>query len=98
MKFWSNSDTPEAGSFVPERRLLTAVLQRAVTDFVSGDGDLKECAREWLFDDEANECPLTFAFVCEALDLEMDGLRKAIFLQAESAPAGGKRGRGRAAS
>jgi hypothetical protein len=37
MKFWSNSEIPVAGSQVPEKRLLAAVLQRAITDFVSGD-------------------------------------------------------------
>jgi hypothetical protein len=84
MKFWSNSDTPAAGTFIPERRLLAAVLQRAVTDYVSGDGDLKDGARDWLFDEEDAECPLTFKFVCEALDLELVGLRKAILVQAEN--------------
>jgi len=29
MKFWSNSDIPSAGTQVPEKRLLAAVLQRA---------------------------------------------------------------------
>lgn len=81
MKFWSNSDIPGASGFVPEKRLLAAVLQRAVTDFVTGDGDMKEGARLWLFDDEPTDAPLTFTFICEALDLEQDNLRKAIALQ-----------------
>ena len=81
MKFWSNSDIPGASGFVPEKRLLAAVLQRAVTDFVTGEGDMKEGARLWLFDDEPTDAPLTFKFICEALDLEQDNLRKAIALQ-----------------
>ena len=81
MKFWSNSDIPTASGFVPEKRLLAAVLQRAVTDFVTGDGDMKEGARLWLFDDEPTDAPLTFRFICEALDLEHENLRKAIALQ-----------------
>jgi hypothetical protein len=79
MKSWSNSDTPPSGSSIPEKKLLAAVLQRAITDFLSGEGDTKEAARLWLFDDEHGDCPLTFAFICEALDLDMQTLRKAIF-------------------
>ena len=83
MKFWSNSEIPSAGAFVPEKRLLAAVLQRAVTDFVTGDGELREGARLWLFDDQPTDAPLTFQFICEALDLEVFSLRKAIKLQAD---------------
>jgi hypothetical protein len=92
MKGWSNSDVPQAGQQVPEKRLLAAVLQRAITDYVSTDGDLKENARSWLFDDEEDdETPLTFEFICEALDLEKGGLREAIEMQAViAAKNGGK--------
>lgn len=87
MKLWSNSDIPAAGTQVPEKRLLAAVLQRAITDFVSGEGELRDGARTWLMDDDDNsdeedEAPLTFAFVCEALDLDQDSLRRAIAQQA----------------
>lgn len=85
MKFWSNSDVPSHGPFVPEKRLLAAVLQRAITDFLTGEGELREGARMWLLDDELNgEAPLTFRFICEALDLDLPSLRKAIFIQAET--------------
>lgn len=84
MKFWSNSDVPSNGSYVPEKRLLAAVLQRAITDFVFGEGELKEGARLWLMDDEPTDSPLTFRFICEALDLDMASLRKAIQLQADA--------------
>lgn len=84
MKFWSNSEIPSAGTFVPEKRLLAAVLQRAVTDFVSGDGDLREGARSWLLEDEPNDAPLSFRFICEALDLDIRSLRKAISVQADA--------------
>ena len=87
MKGWSNSDIPSAGQTIPEKRLLAAVLQRAITDFVSGDGELREGAQIWLFDDEPTDAPLTFAFVCEALDLDRDGLRSAILSQAKAAAA-----------
>jgi hypothetical protein len=84
MKFWSNSEIPSAGTYVPEKRLLAAVLQRAVTDYITGDGELKEGARLWLLKDEPADAPLTFLFVCEALDLDSRSLRKAIQLQAET--------------
>lgn len=88
MKFWSNSDIPTASGFVPEKRLLAAVLQRAVTDYVTGDGDMREGARLWILDDnnddDENDAPLSFLFICEALDLEPHNLRKAIVLQAET--------------
>lgn len=84
MKFWSNSDIPSHGPYVPEKRLLAAVLQRAVTDFIGGEGEVKEGARVWLMDNEPTDAPLTFKFICEALDLDIVGLRKAIWHQAEN--------------
>lgn len=86
MKAWSNSDIPSAGSSVPEKRLLAAVLQRAITDYLSGDGEIREGARSWLMDDEPTDAPLTFKFICEALDLDFLSLRKAIFAQAQAQP------------
>jgi hypothetical protein len=87
MKFWSNSDIPSHGPYVPEKRLLAAVLQRAITDFVGGEGELREGARTWLLDDEPTDAPLTFRFICEALDLDISSLRGAIQLQAQNASA-----------
>jgi hypothetical protein len=81
MKFWSNSDTPSGGSHVPEKRLLAAVLQRAITDFLTGEGEVQEGARIWLMEDEPTDAPLSFRFICEALDLDCDSLRKAIAAQ-----------------
>ena len=83
MKGWSNSEIPSVGQNIPEKRLLAAVLQRAITDFISGDRELKEGARLWLFDDEPTDAPLSFHFICEALDLDKQSLRKAIQIQAD---------------
>ena len=88
MKFWSNSDVAPQGNSVPEKRLLAAVLQRAVTDFISGEGELQEGARSWLFDDEITDAPLSFLFICEALDLDCGSLRGAIQYQANVAATG----------
>ena len=84
MKGWSNSEIPSAGSHVPEKRLLAAVLQRAITDYVSGEGELREGARAWLMEDEPSDAPLTFKFICEALDLDYESLKGAILMQAET--------------
>lgn len=81
MKFWSNSEIPEISAQVPEKRLLAAVLQRAITDFFTGEGDLRENAERWLGHDELEDAPLSYKFVCEALDLDGESLRKAIFAQ-----------------
>ncbi len=83
MKFWSNSDVQTHGPYVPEKRLLAAVLQRAITDFISGEGEVQEGARAWLLEDEPTDSPLTFKFICEALDLDIVSLRRAVVEQAE---------------
>ena len=80
MKFWSNNSVPKTTStFNPERRLLAAVLQRAITDYLTGDGELKESAEAWIYGpDEDNSDTFAFSYVCEALDFHMEELRKAV--------------------
>ena len=85
MKFWSNSEIPQFSSQIPEKRLLAAVLQRAITDYLTGDGDLRDSAEAWLIRAEPEDAPLTFDFICEALDLDPHGLQKALVAQAEMA-------------
>ena len=46
MKFWSNSDVPTPGAAIPELRLLAAVLQRAIHDFIGGEALI--LLTEWL--------------------------------------------------
>ena len=84
MKLWSNGSVPKGnGGFNPERRLLAAILQRAITDFVSGEGELQDSAREWLYGaDDPNEA-FGFAYICETLDFHKEELRKAIRRQHE---------------
>ena len=84
MKFWSNADTPSENTQVPERRLLAAVLQRAITDYLTGDGDLRDTAEAWLIHDQPEDAPLTFKFICEALDLDYPSLKEAIRSQGSS--------------
>lgn len=86
MKFWSNSDIPQGSTSIPEKRLLAAVLQRAITDLLTGDRDLADSAYAWIMEeDETSDAPLSFSFICEALDLDCETLRRAILSQASSA-------------
>jgi hypothetical protein len=66
---------------LPEKRLLAAVLQRAITDFLSNDQDVQADSAEWLLGSDVVDSPLTFSFVCEALDIDPDGLRRQIISQ-----------------
>lgn len=80
MKGWSNGDIPGATPYVPEKKLLAAILQRAITDYVTGEGDIKESAFLWIMDKDI-ESPISFSFICEALDIDSDCLKGAIFNQ-----------------
>ncbi|MDR2337054.1 MAG: hypothetical protein LBE20_00175 [Deltaproteobacteria bacterium] len=81
MKLWSNSSIVTSAGFNPEKRLLAAVLQRAITDYVVGEGELQESAAQWLYGSEENNSAFGFSFICEALDFHKDELRKAILKQ-----------------
>jgi hypothetical protein len=56
----------------PERRLLLAILERAILDFVGNDERELEQAEQWLFTPERGEKNEHFSFdwVCEQLDLD----------------------------
>ena len=82
MKLWSNNSVPRSnGGVNPERRLLAAVLQRAITDYLSGEGELHLSAREWLYGPEESVDSFGFGYICEALDFHKEELRKAISRQ-----------------
>lgn len=86
MKLWSNSSVPRGnGGFNPERRLLAAVLQRAITDYLSGEGELHTSAKDWLYGSDDVSESFGFAYICEALDFHKEELRKAIGRQYENA-------------
>ena len=54
----------------PERRLLLAILERAILDYVGNDEREVEQAREWLFGLESAAHHFSFSWVCEQLDLD----------------------------
>ena len=86
MKVWSNQSVPrDMGSFNPERRLLAAILQRAINDYLTGDGELRESAEEWIYSTEDSQEAFGFGYICEALDFHKEELRKAIRRQFDCA-------------
>ena len=64
-------DTPQLTG-TPERRLLLAVLERAILDYVGNDETEVQTAKDWLFGDtEAHTASeFSFAWVCQQLDLD----------------------------
>ncbi len=56
----------------PERRLLLAILERAILDYVGNDHREIQEAEEWLFGESATEKNVQFSFgwLCEQLDLD----------------------------
>ncbi len=71
--------TPDINSFYdapnatgsPERRLLLAILERAILDYVGNDPREIQGSSDWLFsDDGENGREFTFVWVCEQLELD----------------------------
>jgi len=56
----------------PERRLLLAILERAILDYVGNDQREVLEAGEWLFGDgeSSSKTQFSFAWLCEQLDLD----------------------------
>lgn len=61
-----------------ERRLLLAVLKRAIYDFVSDNEQESEIAGEWIFDDADAEIAFSLPWICNQLDLDYLKTIKAI--------------------
>ncbi len=57
----------------PERRLLTAILERAILDFVGNDEREVDDAQEWIFSDleNPNAGEFSFPWLCRELDLDV---------------------------
>ena len=60
------------GTGSPERRLILAVLERAILDYVGNDEREIEEAEKWLFGeaDTPTNAEFTFPWVCQELDLD----------------------------
>lgn len=65
----------------PERRLLLAILERAILDYVGNDERERDEANIWLFetpDNEEQEFPITLSDICEALDIDLETVRRRV--------------------
>lgn len=60
----------------PERSLLVALLRRALFDFFGGSASEKDAARDWIFDEDSEEEPFSFPWVCAYLDMDPERVRK----------------------
>ena len=63
----------------PERRLLMAILERAILDFVgNNEREILE-AEEWLFDTDASpDCSFSFEWLCQQLDLDSSSIAQQV--------------------
>jgi len=64
----------------PERRLMLAVIERAILDFVGNDERETETAAQWLFGDlDKTECTeFSFPWICRELDLDVNRIASKI--------------------
>lgn len=65
---------------VPERRLLFAILERAVRDCLGNQGEDSEQATDWLFCDVDDDphTPFSFQWICENLEVDQNEFRSKI--------------------
>jgi hypothetical protein len=76
-------DTPNLTG-TPERRLLLAVLERAILDFVGNDEKEMDQAKEWLFGDlefgpsDPTATEFSFPWLCQQLDLDIENITEKI--------------------
>ena len=61
----------------PERRLILAILERAILDYVGNDEREAEDALAWIFDELPGDGRLEFSFswICDELDLDRERIR-----------------------
>jgi hypothetical protein len=66
----------------PERRLLLAILERALLDYVGNDEREYNEACEWIFEDVASETAgeFSFSWICSQLDLDISDIKAKIKL------------------
>lgn len=57
-------------SKLPERRLLTAVLERAILDLNHSDSCVRKSAELWFESQDSEEVPFSYKYICDHLDLD----------------------------
>ena len=71
MRFYSMQEVEEYSIQCGEKKLLVAILKRAVLDYCSGNTEEADQARDWIFQDldSSKFREFTFPWVCEHLGL-----------------------------
>lgn len=60
----------------PERSLLVALLRRALFDYFGGSTSEREAAKDWILEDQDEDEPFSFSWVCSYLDMDAERVRK----------------------
>jgi hypothetical protein len=88
---------PTEGARSPEERLMLAVLERAIRDYIGGAPEERDDAEEWLFADDDPTTddrevqkfePFSFPWICHVLDLNGAQILKRIVIAAEQSKSG----------
>jgi|GEM_PF-4035421 len=64
---------------IPERRLLFAILERAVRDVLGNQPEETQAAREWLLEDSLDWTPFSFGWICRELGINPSEFRAKVF-------------------
>jgi hypothetical protein len=64
----------------PERRLLLAILERAILDYVGNNPREVQEAEEWLFEPDpyGSRSQFSFSWLCEQIDLDPEKVTKRV--------------------
>ena len=70
----------------PEKRLLLAVLEQGIRDFLDKGKPHSNQAKWWLFDDKDADFhnPFTCAWICKELDIDINLLRERVLFFSEN--------------
>ncbi len=68
------TDTEKRTLDTPERKLLVAMIERAVFDYFGNQASDKAEAAEWLFGDLSDDDAFSFSWVCNQLDIDSEGV------------------------
>ena len=69
---------------LPERRLLSAVLERAVLDLEHPDRNIRRAAEIWFESQNSKEVLFSYRFICNHLDLEPIRIKKLAYTRRNS--------------
>ncbi|MDD2944103.1 MAG: hypothetical protein PHC51_14195 [bacterium] len=66
------------------KKLYAAILQEAITDYLTGSGEKRDLAQAWLYGKESISAQLGFSYVCKQLQFKERELRSSLERQRQS--------------